>query len=240
MRRVPLFALFAVAAAAAGPVAASSPLTITPRPPVIPKGTSSQQRLARVGGQVEAAVRRKYPDFAKSGKRLRFGTVADRKLNAMALPDGRVYVTTAFMQALAQRPDDELAAILGHEATHVAQRHHAGQQNRAIAGAVLGALVGKAVAGAPSTGARVGGSLTAATYSRDDEYRADAGSVKLLAIAGYDPYAMGRVLGMLKDRYGRGDAKIAIVGWFASHPDTGKRIENANRVAGETQGKRQK
>jgi predicted Zn-dependent protease len=209
-----------------------APSLLDPRRPAItPTRTTSRQRLARVGKRIEAAVRQRYPDFARRGTRLRFGIIGDSSLNAMAMPSGRIYITSAFMQALAQRPDDELAAVLGHEATHVAQRHSAKQNDRALIGALLGALVGRAVGGSISSGARIGGSLSSASYSRDDEYRADSGSVELLATAGYDPYAMGRVLQMLQSHYGRGDAKKPIVGWFASHPDTAKRVENANRTA---------
>jgi predicted Zn-dependent protease len=268
MRQTPLFALAILAVVAAAPLAeppsspsgapSASPSLSAPSWPITgpqqsasalpgqtatPTRTTSRQRLARVGAQIEAAVRRRYPDFAKRGTRLRFGIIGDSSLNAMAMPSGRIYVTSAFMQALAQRPDDELAAVLGHEATHVAQRHSAKQNDRALLGAVLGALAGHAVGGSINSGARIGGSLTSASYSRDDEYRADAGSVDLLATAGYDPYAMSRVLQMLQGHYGRGDAGKPIVGWFASHPDTAKRVESANRAAARyraTPGPRQK
>jgi predicted Zn-dependent protease len=193
------------------------------------------QRLARVGAVVQWAVREKYPDFRK-GKKLRFKIVKDEGLNAAAAPDGHIQITSGMMKALANRPDDELAAVLAHEATHVAQRHHRNQLKNSLVGAVLGAVLGRTLGGSGDsvqTGAQAGGALVGATYSRDDEYRADAGSVELITMAGYDGEAMARVLEMLKARYGSGDAKTPVIGWLASHPDTGKRIENARRRASE-------
>jgi predicted Zn-dependent protease len=192
-------------------------------------------RLARVGTIVFWSVRENYPDFRRAKTKLRFKILKDKDLNAMALPDGRLYVTSGMMEALADRPDDELAALLGHEATHVAQKHSRRQAKQSLIGALLGALLGRAVGGgdSASTGAQIGGGLVGAAYSRDDEYRADAGGVQLVCAAGYDPQAMARVLETLKSKYGRGQAKTPVIGWFASHPDTGKRIENAQRRAGE-------
>jgi predicted Zn-dependent protease len=191
------------------------------------------QRLLRVGTVVQWAVRQKYPDFRK-GKKLRFKIVKDEGLNAAAAADGNIQITTGMMKALANRPDDELAAVLSHEATHVGQRHHRNQLKNSLIGAVVGAVLGRAIGGdsdSTQTGAQAGGALVGATYSRDDEYRADAGGVELITMAGYDGGAMARVLETLKAKYGSGQAKTPVIGWFASHPDTGKRIENANRRA---------
>ena len=193
------------------------------------------QRLVRVGTVVQWAAREKYPDFRK-GKKLRFKIVKDDGLNAAAAADGSIQITSGMMKALANQPDDELAAVLAHEATHVGQRHHRNQLKNSLVGAVLGAVLGRAIGGnkdSAQTGAQAGGALVGATYSRDDEYRADAGSVELITMAGYDGEAMARALEMLKAKYGSGQAKMPVIGWLASQPDTGKRIENARRRVGE-------
>ncbi len=195
-------------------------------------------RLNRAGTRIAAAVRRDYPN--SRGRTLTFRVLRNQSLNAVSLPDGRIYVTSGMMQALANRPEDELAALLGHEAIHVAQRHAANQNRQALVGAIVGGVLGRAVGGSGgvSQGVRIGSALNSSMYSRDDEYRADAGGVRLLRTAGYDPYAMGRLLQILRDRYGRGSAKTPVIGWFASHPDTAKRVENANRVADQLTGRR--
>ena len=50
-----------------------------------------------------------------------FAVVEKEKPNALALPGGYVFVSTGLLKEL--RSESELAAILGHEIAHVAQRH---------------------------------------------------------------------------------------------------------------------
>jgi predicted Zn-dependent protease len=182
------------------------------------------QRLARVGGRVEAAVRQVYPEFKKSGRRLSFSLAWDKTLDATSVPEGRVTISTGFMQALAKRPDDELAAVLAHEATHVAERHHGDQGDRITLRAAIEAVHGNEEV------ERRGSTLAATRYRLNDEYRADAGSVKLLQAAGYDPGAVSDVLKLLEQYDKATTADAPAVAWFANHPDADKRIESADRA----------
>jgi hypothetical protein len=65
----------------------------------------------------------------------------------------------------------------------------------------------------------------ASSESRQDEYEADKNALILIQKAGYRPEAAVTVLKRLQSRYGNGDAKVPVIGWFASHPDTGNRIK---------------
>ncbi len=200
----------------------------------ISSDSAMNARLKKVASKVISAAKERYP---QSGKVMRFKILADQDLNAFALKDGRIYVTQGMMEALSNRPDDELAGVLNHEATHIYQGHHGRQMKSTIWGAIGGAILGKLVGGGwkdAGTGAQIGGGLVGSRYSKDDEYRADAGAVELLKIEGYNPTAMGHALEMLKSRYGNGVGGVPVVGWFVSHPNTSKRIENANRWAGMT------
>ncbi len=189
------------------------------------------RRLGRVGGRIETAVRQSYPKFRKGGRHLTFGLASDGNADAVCLPEGRITITTGFMQALAKRPDDELAAVLGHEATHLAQRHHAQRRDPLSLGDVIEAVRGDAPDQSQQAGGRGSSTLAEVRYSRDDEYRADAGSVKLLQAAGYDTGAMSGVLKMLNQRDETASAKAPGIGWLANHPEAEKRIESADRAA---------
>ncbi len=197
-----------------------------------PKAAADEEamlrRLARVSGRVDTALRQQYPKFRKSGRRLSFGLAWDETLDAIAVPEGRVTITSGFMQALASRPDDELAAVLGHEATHIAERHRAYRGDEIMLGDLLSAARGE-----EQSGGRGGSTLEVVRHRLNDEYRADAASVKLLQAAGYDPGAMSSVLKMLKQCDEDGSAKAPAVVWFANHPDPDKRMESADRVAAE-------
>ncbi len=189
------------------------------------------ERLQRVGAIVSLGVSERYPNCRK---RLRYRILDTEELNAMALSDGRIYITRGMMAALAGQPDDELASVLNHEAAHVAQGHHR-RQARVGFGTVVAKIAAAALGASKDvqTGIGMAGGLWGAGYSREDEYRADAGSVELNELDRYDPAALGRVLGTLKDRYGNGLAGVPVIGWFASHPDTGSRIERVAKLAGQ-------
>lgn len=182
-------------------------------------------RLDRVAAAVNLGVQKLYPKYEG---RLRFRVADMDDLNAFALADGRIFVSKGMMAALAARPDDELAAVLNHEAIHVVQKHHMGQAKTNILWRVGTVLLGKAIGASPKdvdTGSQIVTGIASSRYSRKDESRADEGSVDLCAAEGYDPFAPSRVFQMLQDRYGRGTAKVPVIGWFASHPDTADRVK---------------
>ena len=68
--------------------------------------------------------------------------VLDPRLNAFALPHGAIYVTTGLLAAL--ETEDQLAAVLGHELTHIENRHQLREdralRNRQITFATIGAI----------------------------------------------------------------------------------------------------
>ncbi|MHB9025082.1 MAG: M48 family metallopeptidase [Armatimonadota bacterium] len=156
---------------------------------------------------------------------IRFEIINDGELNAMALPDGRIYVTSAMATLVS---DDELAFVLGHEVTHVKEKHAQKQQQQAMGGALLGAIIVAVFGGGESairTGADIAGGLTYGQYSRRDEKRADDGGIHLMTRCGYQPRLAAEAMQRLIDAYGRGDANVPVLGWFATHPDTKTRKE---------------
>lgn len=164
---------------------------------------------------------------------IRFAVYNDRELNAFALPDGRVYVTSLMAHAVT---DDELAFVLGHEITHIKEGHAKHQAQRATGGAILGAILVAVLGGSEGSirmGADIAGGLTLGHYSRKDENKADVGGLQWMTRAGYDPRQAAAAMQRLIDKYGGGDANVPIVGWFATHPDTRDRRENLQKRAAE-------
>ena len=113
-------------------------------------------------------------------------------VNALGVPGGWVYVTRGMMKFV--RSDDELAAVLGHEFTHVAHRHYYVQQERQkkmiptlIIAAALSALAHSA---APLYGVSFVTQGALANYSRDLEKEADLTGVAYLTKTHYSPVAM--------------------------------------------------
>ena len=143
--------------------------------------------------------------------------------NAGAKENGDIQITSKFLEEL--QSADEAAGVLGHEMAHVVLKHHSGQRKSNILGAILGALVAK-VTGADdlSTGAAIGSGIIGGKRSRKDEYAADKKDLELAQKADFNPDGLVTVLKRLQSRYGNGDAGTPVLGWLASHPDTGNRI----------------
>lgn len=117
---------------------------------------------------------------------------ANQPPNAFQTLDKSGRPIIAFNTALINeaRNTDELAFILGHEASHHIEQHIPKQQQTAAAGAALfgvlatlGGVDGRGVKVAQDVGATVG----ARSFSKDMELEADALGTLIAHNAGYDP-----------------------------------------------------
>lgn len=155
-------------------------------------------------------------------------------VNAFALPGGFVYITRGLLIRL--NNESQLAAVLGHETTHVAARHSASQISKAIGMSILlqaGVLYtatrdtkdARASAAAVSTVGNVIGNLILLGYGREAEYESDNYGIEYIYKAGYNPQGMVQVLAILKDLQKHKVSGIEAV--LQSHPPIEKRIENA-------------
>ena len=163
----------------------------------------------------------------------------DRQVNAFALPDGRIYVTLGLMRMLQSSPraDDELAFVVGHEVTHVAERHSASQAKKTLPVNILAIILGAATKNDTiGTIGQYGAAAYASKFSRQDEYEADKGGVEAMARAGYDPNAAPVMLQRLKDIGGQQNSLIN--GWFGSHPLAENRINRVEEMIADMRGGR--
>jgi len=160
-------------------------------------------------------------------------TVLDSKqVNAFALPGGYIYINRGLLAYL--NSEAELAAVLGHEIGHVTARHSVRQQSVAtvtgLAGAALKSFTG---VNAADKLFNVLAKASLSGYGRRHELEADRLSARYLARAGYDPQAMVKVIGVLKNQElfekqrarKEGRKPHAYHGVFASHPDNDRRLQ---------------
>lgn len=173
-----------------------------------------------------------------------FTVVDSPEINAFALPGGYIYITRGIMAYL--NSEAELAAVLGHEIGHVTARHSVQQYSASMAaniGVALGSiLVPELRGGAQNLLAQLGNALLSG-YGRDHELEADRLGAEYLARTGYDPQAMVKVVGILKDQElfdaeiarGEGREPRRYHGLFATHPDNDTRLKEvvseADRLA---------
>lgn len=173
------------------------------------------------------------PYVRRTGIRYEFRAIESPQINAFALPGGRVFIMTGMLEFLDS--EAELAAILGHEISHVDLRHciERFQYERALAKVGIGEL---------GQIADITRRFIAAGYNKYQELEADAQGVRLSIEAGYDPDAGTTVFNRLQPHYGtpkekRAKTPIAEIGqavgqamgsYFQSHPTSEKRTRQLN------------
>jgi len=155
----------------------------------------------------------------------------DKVVNAFALPDGRIYVTLGLLRVLddSNEPDDELAFVVGHEITHVTEKHAISQSKKAmpagIAAVLLGALTKNRTIG---TVAAAGAAAYSAKFSRQDEYRADRGGLLAMDQARFN---LDSAITMLRRLESKGEQDNRFVnGVFGSHPLTANRVNRIEQM----------
>ncbi len=148
--------------------------------------------------------------------------IGSSQVNAFCMPGGKIAFYTGILEQL-QLDDDEVAAIMGHEAAH-ALREHA-RERLAKSTLTRGAFeIGAAVLGLGDLGrmaAGVGEQLISLRFSRDDETEADLVGLELSARSGYRPAAgvsLWEKMGAL--------SRNAPPQWMSTHPASGTRIRD--------------
>lgn len=238
---------FAFAGGVLGPVAAATPPPIAPGERPVEgspeaelwygmaraeqdlRGLPQRERDAALNAYVQEVLCRLAGPHCGD---LRLYVVRTPEFNASMAPNGATLVFTGALLRL--RTEDELAMLLGHEFAHYRQRHalrqwQAGKRSSAALGTVGLATVGAGV-GIVGGVAELAGAAGLSGYSREHEREADALGAGFAIAAGYAPDA-----GLaLWERLAREEA--ATVGQrrhrvFASHPETGDRIDAHRRLA---------
>lgn len=148
---------------------------------------------------------------------------AQDKINAFALPGGKIGVYTGLLEVAEGQA--QLAAVIGHEVAHVVADHANARVSRQtvtqtalqIASAILGGGAGSQLTmAALGLGAQVGVLLP---YARGQESEADIIGLKLMALAGFDPRA---AVGLWQNMDAA--AQGAPPEFLSTHPAHGSRI----------------
>ena len=181
-----------------------------------------------IGRRLVASVpgRFKQPAFRYS-----FDVVNLREINAFALPGGPMFLHRGMLQAA--RTDDEVAGVMAHELSHVVLRHGTLQaakaqkfQLGALAGQVLGAIVGGQKGAIIAQGSQFGLGTYFLKYSREYEREADLLGAQMMARAGYDPRQMANMFRTIQQQGGNNGPEF-----LSDHPDPGNRYDAIVREA---------
>jgi predicted Zn-dependent protease len=187
---------------------------------------SSLELVRRVGHEIRPHPTDDYIEYE-------FFVLRDPSPNAFALPNGHVYVHTGMLARLDD--EDQLAALLAHEISHVAGHHgiieHRATRKKTIAGMVMGSL-------GPWGGViSLGLQTSVYGYSRELEQEADDRAIDLLLASRYDPHALPDVLDILGRDYEGLSPRTPTV--WSTHPEVRARAETSRAlVAGEARRER--
>ena len=162
-----------------------------------------------------------------------FFLLRDQSINAFALPGGYFGIHLGLIAAVSNR--DELAAVLGHEMSHVTQRHisrlmtqEARQLPWLVAAMVLGALAASKSPNAASA-AIVGGQALAIqnqlSFSRDMEREADRIGFGVMTDAGFESRGVTSMFEKLQQASRLNDN--GAFPYLRSHPLNTERIAEA-------------
>lgn len=163
---------------------------------------------------LQSVLDRLFPEFKGS---LRIAILNAPQLNAMALPNGSLYINAGLLARIEN--EAQLATILAHEGAHFTHRHgyrHA--QNIKSSSAFA---MGAAMLGVPIIGSVLAIS-SAFGYSRELEAEADTLAFERLARAGYDVNETTRTFEHLLREITEFEIKQPF--FFASHPAMRERV----------------
>lgn len=173
-----------------------------------------------------------------------FFAIRSREINAFATFGGYVGVNAGLV--LAAESQDEVAAVLAHEISHVTQRHilrgaEAAQKDQLpimlgiLAAAIAGASAGS---GDAVEAAMVGGQALMMqrqiNFTRASEQEADRIGIQLLARAGFDANAMAGFFERMQQATRTGASGVPE--FLRTHPVTTNRIAEARERAARIQG----
>ncbi|MBZ0087977.1 MAG: M48 family metalloprotease [Thermomonas sp.] len=157
-----------------------------------------------------------------------FGVIDDGEVNAFAAPGGYILITKGLYDLLTS--DAEVAAVLGHELSHVVQRDH----YEVIRKQELQATGREAVMSQVNTGGGLAGSLARdfierngaaimmTQLDRNAEYRADQAAGIYLARGGFNPLELYAVLQKMASL---GSSSSRMASLYKTHPPLDKRLD---------------
>lgn len=165
-----------------------------------------------------------------------FVVVDSGTMNAFSTPGGYIIVTRGLYEVL--QSDDELAAVLGHEISHVVARDQYNVIMKQAWASIGMKVVSDKVVSSVGSGAakpleqhlanyflKEGAAIVLTGFDKDVEYRSDGASLIYTARAGYNPLAMYAVLQKLEANADSSRTSNL----YSTHPTPDKRLDRLDQ-----------
>ena len=184
--------------------------------PLLPDRSPETQYVRQLGQRLAATIPTEY------SWPFDFHVVAQKEINAFALPGGEMFVNLGTI--VAAQNDAQLAGVMAHEMAHVYMQHSAKQMQKAqltqglagLAGAILGNK-GGTLGSLGQIGVQLGAGMVMLRYSRGDEAQADEVGAMILQRARYNPRALADFFKTLEAQGSTGPQ------FLSDHPNPGNR-----------------
>ena len=207
------------------------------------KGTKDAEMISNVGWKLVKASEKWVaaqgsPNHLKDYK-WEFTLIKDDQINAWAMPGGKIAFYTGILPVT--KNDAGIAVVMGHEIAHAILNH--GQQRMSAELIQQAGMMGTSMALGKSgmsqetqelsmtafgVGSSVFGTLP---FSRKHEDEADLLGLKLMTIAGYDPYEAVSFWERMNALSGGSSGPA----WLSTHPSDKNRIKNLKNGIPEAQ-----
>jgi beta-barrel assembly-enhancing protease len=148
----------------------------------------------------------------------------DKTVNAFAMPGGYVVIYTGLLNKM--RSKEELTALLGHEVSHINQRHSLRAMLRSLASSLLFSVVISDFSGVSALILENVNTLRSLSYSRSLETEADTEGMNIMMQNNVDVNGMKHLLETLQKAAGDMPSQLS---FLSTHPLTRKRIENVQQ-----------
>ncbi|MCC6346737.1 MAG: M48 family metallopeptidase [Nitrospirales bacterium] len=196
------------------------------------ENTPQAQSVKTVGTRIAQAVEEYFSTQGMAdrlkGYQWEFHLIADKSINAWAMPGGKVVVYSGILP-VAQN-DAGLAVVMGHEIAHAVAAHGEERMSQGLIAQMGGAALSAALSQKPQEtvnlflqayglGTQVGVLLP---FSRVQETEADHLGLLFMAMAGYDP----RVAVNFWERMSAAKQGAAPPEFLSTHPADDTRIRN--------------
>lgn len=153
---------------------------------------------------------------------IKITVLKNKEVNAYAIPGGNIVVYTGILKAM--KSGDELAALLGHEAAHINERHSLKSVLRSAATGLIVSVILNDVSGIFSIIVENAEGLRTMHFSRGIEANADEKGMQLLINNNIHPLAMKKLMQRLKENTPEIPDTFS---FMLSHPATDERIKHA-------------
>ncbi|WP_028080939.1 M48 family metallopeptidase [Solimonas soli] len=149
-------------------------------------------------------------------------TFDSKEVNAFALPGGKIGVYTGLLEVA--KTQDQLAAVLGHEVSHVLAGHSASRVSNQMAAQFGAVLVSAGTGLSPDLVGAGAQYLLLLPFSRGDESEADILGMQLMARAGFDPAQAIALWQNMSKQAGQAPPEF-----MSTHPSNATRISDLQR-----------